>query len=166
MTLPFLGRNVNGNDISVQETRGLLCLSDSSKLKPTVPTRSGSICCISSFGVQYYFLLFGISLSQLTNYDEQDSATPLSEAEAIDLVKTVFASATERDIYTVIFFTIYVPWFWISIYLDSNSKFCVIDRVTNSKSSFLMPTVFVVNTWISEKISMVLGLIDWTLQRP
>ncbi|CAE6077446.1 unnamed protein product [Arabidopsis arenosa] len=31
---------------------------------------------------------------------KQDSNTPLSEAEAVDLVKTVFASATERDIYT------------------------------------------------------------------
>ncbi|KAF1876527.1 hypothetical protein Lal_00021241 [Lupinus albus] len=30
----------------------------------------------------------------------QDAVTPLSEAEAIALVKTVFASATERDIYT------------------------------------------------------------------
>lgn len=33
----------------------------------------------------------------------QDAVTPLSELEAVDLVKTVFASATERDIYTVSF---------------------------------------------------------------
>ncbi|XP_020393836.1 proteasome subunit beta type-1 [Zea mays] len=30
----------------------------------------------------------------------QDAVTPLSESEAIDLIKVVFASATERDIYT------------------------------------------------------------------
>ncbi|KAH8488479.1 hypothetical protein Peur_022599 [Populus x canadensis] len=30
----------------------------------------------------------------------QDAVTPLTEAEAIDVVKDVFASATERDIYT------------------------------------------------------------------
>lgn len=35
---------------------------------------------------------------------EQDAVTPLSELEAIDLVNTCFASATERDIYTVSFF--------------------------------------------------------------
>lgn len=34
----------------------------------------------------------------------QDAVTPLSEAEAVDLVKTCFASATERDIYTASFF--------------------------------------------------------------
>jgi len=31
----------------------------------------------------------------------QDAVTPLSESDAVDLVKDVFASATERDIYTV-----------------------------------------------------------------
>ncbi|CAI0385509.1 unnamed protein product [Linum tenue] len=31
----------------------------------------------------------------------QDAVTPLSQSEAIDLVKTCFASATERDIHTV-----------------------------------------------------------------
>ncbi|KAG2268654.1 hypothetical protein Bca52824_063209 [Brassica carinata] len=30
----------------------------------------------------------------------KDTITPLSEPEAVDLVNTVFASATERDIYT------------------------------------------------------------------
>ncbi|TVU04935.1 hypothetical protein EJB05_48079 [Eragrostis curvula] len=30
----------------------------------------------------------------------QDAVTPLSESDAVDLVKDVFASATERDIYT------------------------------------------------------------------
>lgn len=35
---------------------------------------------------------------------EQDAVTPLSESEAIDLVKTCFASATERDIFTVSLF--------------------------------------------------------------
>lgn len=45
--------------------------------------------------------------------------TPLSETEAVDLVKDVFASATERDIYTVIFLSFIIsssfPLFLLSI---------------------------------------------------
>ena len=44
---------------------------------------------------------FDINIKRLKYDILQDAVTPLSEAEAIDLVKTVFASATERDIYTV-----------------------------------------------------------------
>ncbi|KAL2514974.1 Proteasome subunit beta type-1 [Forsythia ovata] len=40
------------------------------------------------------------SLQALSCYLRRMQVTPLSEAEAIDLVKTCFASATERDIYT------------------------------------------------------------------
>lgn len=101
-------------------------------------------------------ILLSISISQ-SNYYEQDSSTPLSEAEAIDLVKTVFASATERDIYTVILFHYLYNAFPYSKYVNSNSEMLFIDRVTNSKSLFLMPMVFVVNTWISEKISLVIA---------
>ena len=45
----------------------------------------------------------------------QDAVTPLSEPEAIDLVKTCFASATERDIYTVSF---YANQFTVFFYLN------------------------------------------------
>ena len=106
-------------------------------------------------------ILLSISISQ-PNFYEQDSSTPLSEAEAIDLVKTVFASATERDIYTVILFHYLYNTFPYYEYVNSNSEMLFIDRVTNSKSLFLMLMVFVVNTWISEKISLVVSrLIEW-----
>jgi len=51
------------------------------------------------------FKLFLNNTSTLKYDLLQDAVTPLSEAEAVDLVKTVFASATERDIYTVSLFT-------------------------------------------------------------
>ncbi|WRX23189.1 hypothetical protein QQP08_015676 [Theobroma cacao] len=42
--------------------------------------------------------------SCLTNpWPVQDAVTQLSESEAVDLVRTVYASATERDIYTIQF---------------------------------------------------------------
>ncbi|XP_027770550.1 proteasome subunit beta type-1 isoform X1 [Solanum pennellii] len=40
------------------------------------------------------------SIYYLFKFSHMDAVTPLSESEAIDLVKTCFASATERDIYT------------------------------------------------------------------
>jgi hypothetical protein len=46
---------------------------------------------------------------------EQDAVTPLSEREAVDLVKDVFASATERDIYTVIFLSFIISSFLLSL---------------------------------------------------
>lgn len=52
----------------------------------------------------------------------QDAVTPLSETEAIDLVKTCFASATERDIYTVSFcLCSFLPALYKSRILDSES---------------------------------------------
>lgn len=46
------------------------------------------------------FLAF---LNSQTQWVVQDAVTPLSESEAVDLVEDVFASAMERDIYTVSF---------------------------------------------------------------
>lgn len=47
-----------------------------------------------------FLYLYLASLSKNRNL-LHDSVTPLSELEAIELLKTSFASATERDIYTV-----------------------------------------------------------------
>ncbi|CAI0400978.1 unnamed protein product [Linum tenue] len=43
----------------------------------------------------------------------QDAVTPLSQSEAIDLVKTCFASATERDIHTVSSRVLFLPKYMV-----------------------------------------------------
>jgi hypothetical protein len=55
---------------------------------------------------------------------EQDAVTPLSEREAVDLVKDVFASATERDIYTVIFLSFIISSFLLSLLYALLKKKC------------------------------------------
>ena len=87
----------------------------------------------------------------------QDAVTPLSEAEAIDLVKTVFVAATERDIYTVSFIA-YVGLSASPFTMKLVNTLFVIfyarfGRETKLKSSSLMPMAYTVNTWISGKIN-------------
>ena len=58
----------------------------------------------------------------------QDAVTPLSESDAVDLVKDVFASATERDIYTVCY---------LSCSLDFQRLLVMINQI--SESNIVVP---------------------------
>ncbi|EOY09898.1 N-terminal nucleophile aminohydrolases (Ntn hydrolases) superfamily protein, putative [Theobroma cacao] len=53
----------------------------------------------------------------------QDAVTQLSESEAVDLVRTVYASATERDIYTVSFFFLLISNFGLGAYCSHPNNF-------------------------------------------
>ena len=58
----------------------------------------------------------------------QDAVTPLSESDVVDLVKGVFASATERDIYTVCY---------LSCALDFQRLLVMINQI--SESNIVVP---------------------------
>lgn len=69
----------------------------------------------------------------------QDAVTPLSESEAIDLVKTCFASATERDIYTVshLYAVFLAICFWIQTLWLLGLRFIKRQKISNFLSLFV-----------------------------
>ena len=72
----------------------------------------------------------------------QDAVTPLSELEAIDLVKTAFASATERDIYTVSS-CLSLPLACVHYFLFCRLQFVIVNTRVNP--SFIIDHCWMVN---------------------